>query len=221
VRTWLPTVEETTQLFSPIGLRLIDDLTGKAPQGRVQVFLDAKDPYGNWLATGIKAVITAGGVLIYPGLERHANVTGLPARRYRVRLKAELYVPLYRRNADGIEVDAFPYNDTHAPAMVKKLPDDTILTPAPNYPFQDHIPVLHGIVEDTGGKPVADAMVTQGIKERVLTDGRGTFSLPLRWIKPNVNFVVDVANERNGQTGTTPNLKLPDALSTIVTIQIS
>jgi hypothetical protein len=45
--------------------------------------------------------------------------------------------------------------------------------------------------------------------------------LPLRWIKPNVNFVVDVANERNGQTGTTPNLKLPDALSKIVKIQIN
>jgi hypothetical protein len=135
VRTWVQIVEETIELYSPIGLRLIDDLTGNPPIGRIEVFLDLKSAAGNWLPTGIPVVVTAGGVLTYPGLERHANVTGLPSRRYRVRLKPELYVPLYRRNADGIEVDAFPYNDDNPPAMVKKLPDDTILMPAPNYPL--------------------------------------------------------------------------------------
>jgi hypothetical protein len=133
---------------------------------------------------------------------------------------SHFYVPLYRRNADGIALDAYPYNDTYPPAVVKKIPDDTILTPAPNYPFQGHIHILRGVVLDTAGKPVPDAIVTQGLKERVLTDSRGTFSLPLRWIKPNVDFVVDAANERNGQTGTTPNLRLPAALTTIVKIPI-
>jgi hypothetical protein len=67
---------------------------------------------------------------------------------------------------------------------------------------------------------VPDAIVTQGLKERVLTDSRGTSSLPLPWSKPNVDFVVDAANECNGQTGTTPNLRLRAALTTIVKIPI-
>jgi hypothetical protein len=223
MRTWIQTAEETTTLYSPIGLRLIDDLTGKTPLERIDVLLDIQDAQGTWRATGISPVLTASGVVTYPGLERHANPSGLGARKYRVRLNSpsQFYVPLYRRNADGIVADAYPYNDTHPPAVVKQMPDDTILTPAPNYPFQDHIPVLHGVIVDPTGRPVPDAVVTQGLKERVLTDSRGTFSLPLRWIKPNINFVVDAANERNGQTGTAPNLRLPNALKTIVKIPIN
>jgi len=220
MRTWTQTVEEAMELYSPIGLRLIDELTGGPPIGRIEVYLDVKTPAGTWAPTGASPVITPRGIVSYPGLERHANVTGLGSRRYRVRLKPEFYIPFYRASADGIEIDAFPYNDTKPPATIKKLPDDTLLTPAPNYPFQPHIPILHGVVVDAVGDKVPDAFVNRALVDRVITDWRGTFSLPLPRTKRNVNFVVDAANQRNGQMGVTGNLQLPGALSTVVKIQI-
>jgi len=36
---WIQTVAEHTQLYSPIGLRLVDDLTGTTPRGRIDVYL--------------------------------------------------------------------------------------------------------------------------------------------------------------------------------------
>jgi hypothetical protein len=220
MRNWVQTIEETTPLFSPIGLRLIDDLTGNAPLGRMEVFLDFQDAQGAWKLTGINAVISASGVVTYPGLEHHANATGLPARQYRVRLKPDFYVPLYQRNQDGIPCIAFPYDNSHPPQTIKKLPDDTILTPAPGYPFQGHIPVARGIVVDLANKAVPNAVVTQGVKEKVLTDGRGVFALPLRWAVPGTQIPIDAANERTGRTGTTP-IQFPADLSRSIRIQIN
>jgi hypothetical protein len=220
MRNWTQTVTEDTQLYSPIGLRLVDDLTGNTPRGRVNVFLDSRDASGKWHATGIAATKSLSGFLTYPGLERHANVEGLPSRRYRVRLDAEFYVPLYRRNSDGIEFDAFPYNDANPPSTITKVTRDAILTPATNYGAEGHIPVLKGVVTDAANKPVKDALVTQGANERVLTDLRGTFALPLRWVKPNVPVPVDAADERTGRTGTI-TIQLPSSLSKSQKIQIS
>ena len=221
MRRWVEAVEESAKLYSPIGLRLVDDLTGSAPLGRIEVLLDVKDPQGQWIDTHRAPVITASSIVAYPGLERRARIDGAGAVRYRVRIKPEFYIPFYRMTDDAIERDAYPYNDTNPPAQVKHVPDDVVLTPAPNYPFEKHIPVLHGLVTDAANSPVAFVHVKQGAKERVLTDERGTFSLPLRWIKPGDNFQVDAINERNGQHGTSPNLKLPDALKNVLKIQIN
>src|SRR5687767_12932981 len=106
-----PLPGERWVLYSPIGLRLVDDMTGNMPLGHVRVLLDRRDPAGNWQETKIKAVMTPSGNLTYPGLERHPDLSG-PARRYRARIEADLYGPLYRATLDGIEFDAFPYNDT-------------------------------------------------------------------------------------------------------------
>jgi len=154
-----------------------------------------------------------------PGLERHADVTGLQPRRYRVRIVAEFYVPLYRGNSEGIEFDAFPNNDTHPPPQVVRLAQDTFLTPAPNYPFPGHISVLRGVVTDPADEPVPDAVVTQGVRERVVTDAAGSFALPLRWARQNVQIPVDGADNRTGRLGSI-NVQLPDALKTSQTIQI-
>jgi hypothetical protein len=220
VTNWIQTVAERTQRYSPIGLRLVDDLTGATPRGRVDVYLDARDAGGNWNITDVAAVKTPSGVVTYPGLERHASVTGLPSRHYRVRLRAEFYIPLYQRNSDGIEFDAFPYNDANLPSTIVTGTQDAVLTPAPNYEIEDHIPVLRGVVVDSANKPVPNAVVTQGVKERVLTDSRGTFALPLRWVKQNVATPVDAADERTGRTGTI-SIQLPASLSTNQKIQIS
>jgi hypothetical protein len=220
MRNWIQAVEESTVLFSPIGLRLIDDLTGGAPIGRVEVFLESQIAGGAWKDTGIAAVITASGTVTYPGLERHADATGKPPKQFRVRLKPQFYLPLYQRNQDGILCTAFPYDNSHPPQTVKKLPDDLILTPAPNYPFQGHLRMARGVVVDAAGKPVLNAVVTQGVKERVLTDGRGCFALPLRWVKPNTQIPIDAVNERNGQIGAT-NIQFPQDLGKNITIQIN
>ena len=217
---WIQTVAEHTQLYSPIGLRLVDDLTGTTPRGRIDVYLDARDAGGNWTGTDVEAVKTASGVVTYPGLERHANVAGLPSRHYRVRLQAEFYIPLYQRNSDGIEFDAFPFSDEKPPSTLVTGTQDAVLTPAPNYQIEGHIPVLRGVVVDSTNKPVSNAMVTQGAKERVLTDSRGTFALPLRWVAQNLATPVDAADERTGRTGTI-SIQLPGSLSKSQKIQIS
>jgi hypothetical protein len=218
--TWVQTATESMKLYSPIGLRLVDDFTGAGPRGRVDVFLDARDASGNWNATGVAAVKTLSGILSYPGLERHALVTGLPSRHYRVRLVAELYIPLYQRNSDGIEFDAFPYNDEHPPSSVNVGTQDAVLTPAPNYRIEDHVPLLRGVVVDAANNPVKNALVTQGSKERVLTDLRGAFALPLRWVAANTPVPVDAVDERTGRTGTI-TIQLPGSLSKNQKIQIS
>ncbi len=102
MRTWIQTIEESTQLFSPIGLRLIDDLTGNSPIGRIQAILELQDAGGEWKDTKIAPVITASGTVTYPGLERHADATGKLPKQFRVRLKPQFYLPLYQRDRDGL-----------------------------------------------------------------------------------------------------------------------
>src|SRR5260370_38945607 len=107
---WITTINEQSKLYSPIGLRLLDELTEGAPVGKTIEYLDIRNPDNTWRKTGIKPVTTVTGVVSYPGLERHADVTGLQPRRYRVRIDAEVYVPLYPGNSDRSGFDAFPYN---------------------------------------------------------------------------------------------------------------
>jgi hypothetical protein len=221
---WKPLPGERWLLYSPIGLRLLDDITGDQPFGTVKAVLDRQDPFGNWQETTIKAIMTPSGNLTYPGLERHSNVT-LPARHFRSRIEAEFYEPLYRAVQDGIEFDAFPYNDTNPPANFPPppnlpLPTDVVLTPASNYPFPTHIPVLRGRTIDVNGDPVGDAVVSQGIQERVLTNQRGVYALPLRWVPLNVSIFIDASHPRTGRTGSIP-ITIPQDLGQNHDIQIT
>lgn len=204
---------ETRLLFSPIGLRLVDEFTGAGPLGRVRAFLDRQDAAGDWHVTHVRPVTTPGGVLTYPGLERRAQPVGLPARRYRVRIEADFYRSFYRAQLDGIEFDAFPYNDTNPPATVATMPQDELLLPSSEYPFPTHVRVLRGAVVDLGGTPVADVLVSQGGLERVLTDERGTYALPLRWAPEGVPLLVDAIDQRTGRTGARA-ITLPQDLGT-------
>lgn len=219
MRTWNTLPGERTLLFSPAGIRPIDEFTGLAPLGRVAALLERSDGAGGWGPTDIKPVTTPSGVLTYPHLGRRAEVVGQPPRRYRVKLSADFYIPLYRIAVDGLEFDAHPYNDTNPPNSFPLLPQDALLTPSPNYPFPTHIRVLRGVVEDTAGLTVGDAMVSRGIQERVLTDARGTFALPLRW--PDFDGPVQIdAEDKLGRVGSI-NVQLPDALLLSQTIPIT
>ena len=148
---------EGLELYSPLGLRLIDDFTGGAVLGKVHASLEF------WTtaevgATDIKALPNASEILTYPGLGRQADVAGLPPRRYRVKLKADYYRPLYQmlsvtpppavtpfyqETSEGIEFDVYPYNDELPPTNYSVVPpveirpqiQDVNLAPAANYPY--------------------------------------------------------------------------------------
>jgi hypothetical protein len=201
---------ETRMLFSPIGLRLVDEFTGAGPLGRVRAFLDQQDSVGGWTKTNVSPVVTPGGVLAYPGLERRAEPASLPPRRYRVRIEADYYRPFYRAQFEGIEFDAFPYNDTNPPTTVAAMPQAELLLPSCEYPFQTHVRVLRGVVTHAGA-PVQDVLVSQGGLERVLTDERGNYALPLRWATEGLPFLVDALDQRTGRTGAKP-ITLPQDL---------
>lgn len=219
---------EQLSLYSPIGLRLIDDLTGRPPIGRVEAALDLSDGLGGWQPTEIKARRTLGGQLSYPRLERRATVVGVPPRRYRVRISAEFYKPFYILNSDGIEFEAFPYNDSNHPMDYRVNPpvpitprsQDVKLLPAVNYPYPTYVRVLRGKVVNSAGQPVPNVEVTRDNTERVASGDYGAFALPLRWTPDNVAVPIDATDQRTGEMGTI-NITLPQDLRRSQTITIS
>jgi hypothetical protein len=218
--TWQMTVSEGKVSYSPVGLRLLDELTNQPPIGNVTAYLDIKNSGGTWQVTNITGARNSDAVLSYPDLERHGVVAGLSPRQYRVRLSADFYIPYYRLNAEGIVFTAYPFNDSNPPAQVVTVPTDTVLLPASNYPFAPNIPVLRGIVVDATGKTVRDVSVTQGNTERAITDEKGNFALPLRWAQSNVNVPIDATDQRTGHTGSI-NIQLPADLGKSHIISIS
>src|SRR5688572_20007313 len=103
MRRWRTLADARTALYSPIALRLIDEITGRVPVGWVRPWLDASDGSGGWRETNINAVISPAGVVTYPALERRAEVLGQLPRRYRVRIEAQFYLPLFRAAQDAVE----------------------------------------------------------------------------------------------------------------------
>jgi hypothetical protein len=217
---WTPIAGERRMLYSPVGLRLVDDLTGQAPSGPVRAELDEQDAGGGWHATGIPTVRSLGDVLLYPGLGRSSHVAAQPVRHFRVRLISDLYVPDYLAVEDGIEFDAHPYDDETPPAVLPANPEDVFLLPSTSYPFPGHIRVLRGMVRDALNNPVAYAQVTEGPRERVLTDSRGGFALPLRWPPIVIVLQIDAVDNRTGRSGQI-NVTLPGDLSQGSTIIIT
>jgi hypothetical protein len=134
-----------------------------------------------------------------------------------MRVLAALYRPLYAPGLDGFEFDAPPCNDAVAPAPIALTPQSLVLLPASNYPFPAWVRVLRGLVRHAGA-PVANALVGQGATERVLTDSRGAFSLPLRWV-PETGIIPIDATPPAGP-GASVNVTLPAALSRCLTITL-
>jgi hypothetical protein len=217
--TWATIPDAVTHLYSPIGLRLVDDLTGASPVGSVQATLDILNADGSWQQTDIEDVRTPSGIVTYPGLERHANIAGLPTRQYRIRLTAVVYLPFYRAQSAGIQFGADPYNETNPPAHIIRMTTDTFLLPAPNYSFPANVPVVRGLVVDATNRPVPDVLVEQSNKERVLSDAHGSFALPLRWAQHDVPIAIDATDQRSGRRGSI-RIELPGSLGQSQTIPI-
>lgn len=209
--TWLSLATETWQLYSQIGLKLVDEFTGQAPGYPVFSGLEYQDGAGAWRAVRREAVVTPGGVISYPALGRSAQAATQPVLKHRVLLCSEFYRPDYLVDKDGIEFDIHPYDDDNPPAVIPPIPQTVLMIPNTRYPYPGHVRLVRGVVRDSGGDPVANVEVSQGAHERVLTDERGAFTLPLRW--PTLNAVVslDAIDHRTGRNGSL-NIILPGDL---------
>ncbi|MGI9301130.1 MAG: hypothetical protein ACR2RB_00255, partial [Gammaproteobacteria bacterium] len=117
----------------------------------------------------------------------------------------------YLRTVDALEFDVHPYDNNQAPAVIPGLPQTVLLLPATNYPYEHHVRSVHGQTLDNAGEPIVNVEVTEGVRERVLSDGRGVFVLPLRWSLPVGPVVLDAVDHRTGRTDQL-NLTLPDDL---------
>lgn len=218
VAGWQELRSEHGRLFSPIGLRMVDDLTGKSPQGRMRVWLDRQVSPGVWAPTDLVAVYTPSGTIAWPGLGRLREPASASPRRYRARLVAQRYRPAYLETADGVEFDAPPWDDDNDPNPVTRGSTDLYLLPAPTYDFATWVRVLRGFVQDAQGAPVANVKVHLSNTERVLSDERGVFALPLRWATNGQ--LIDAVDSRGGRSGQRA-LGLPADLQASVTITIA
>jgi len=211
---------ESTEMVSHAAFRLVDDFTGRGPVSAVRCLLDQRNGSNSWVTTPVAPVVSASGILLYPFLEKKAAVIGAPSRRYRFRVESEVYQADYRADSDGIEFDDFPYNDD---VLVNPYATDVQLValhPSPTYAFPPEVPVLRGtILRQSNGKRVAFAKVTKGVaEETALSDERGEFVLPLRWIQ-NPQFDIDVVDLRTSESRT-KTILVPDMLGINITIDI-
>jgi hypothetical protein len=219
------TVLESSELYTPIALRLIDSVTGQGPIAPVTTILEAQTGPTQWTRQDTRPVTTPGGILTFPGLERRQRAPG-PSRRYRVRFESDAYEADHRSlplTADGIVFDSFPYNDDAPPAAYATQVTPVILHPSPRYPFEPSIHVLRGmVIRFFTTTRVAAAVVAEGLHDQTITDAAGEFALPLRQVTPGVNTAIDVIDRLS-----TPNetgiavIVLPAALGISHTIAIA
>jgi len=192
---------------------LVDDHTGSPPIGEATVSLEISDGAG-WRKVARSAVVTALGTYAFPKLEKRGDSRNAPPRKYRLTVAASDYTPYYRFDRDGIVVDVYPYDDDRAPAVLPFRPEIIALYPAGNYPFAANAPVIFGKVVDSTGEPVPFALVECN-SDRVLTDERGAFVLPMGR-SPAALVVVD-ASDRNGHAASIP-VTVPQGLGQHYTI---
>jgi hypothetical protein len=198
--SWTAIVGEPRTLYSQIGLRLIDEFIGDRPPYRVAARLSYQDSAGEWHVLPTRAVRTPAGSVCFPGLGRSASFATAPIVRHRVQLISDFYRPEYLRTVDALEFDIHPYNDDHAPAVLPATPQAALLLPSAAYPFATHLRVVRGSTRDAGGGAIANVEVLAGASERVLSDERGVFALPLRWPALTGSVVLDAIDHRTGRT---------------------
>jgi hypothetical protein len=210
---WQLATDERSVRFSPAWFRLVDELTGLAPFERVHVRVDQRDVTG-WRSIDVPTIVTAAGMVAFPGLERRRETAGVAPGHYRLKVDAEFYRPLYREQADGVTFEAAPHNDEVQPPAPSRT--DLFLLPSVTYPYSAHIRTLRGIVQDQSGAPVEDGLVSTqaqiGLRtrlDRTLTDGRGAFALPLRWVALGSTASVSCIDRRR-QRGATITVNFPD-----------
>ena len=197
---WHALAGEDWLVYSPIGLKLVDEFTGKPPKYPIYADLEYQDTAGNWHPSERNPVVTPNGIISYPALGRSAHALTQPVFHHRILLRSEFYRPVYLLNMDGIEFDVHPYDDTTPPAVISTNPQTVLMLPNTNYAYEKHVRVIRGLVQDILGNPVANVEISEGARERTLTDERGAFSLPLRWPVPTAAVLLDALDHRTGRT---------------------
>lgn len=219
MRVWRTLPEERSRLFAPIGLRLLDAVSGAGPLGWIRPHLDELVG-GQWVEAQRRVAVSGNGIVTVPRLGRTARPAQAQPRHYRLRVDAEHYRPLYRATLDGIEFDAQPYNDSTPPQPHATGATDTPLLPTSSYPFPSHLRVIRGVVRDPQGDPVADALVQDAPpKTAALSDERGTFALPLLAANDGTPALVNATHPRTGRSGTL-QVTLPGDLGQNLTITV-
>ncbi len=217
---WVPVPDVQRFRFTPVGLRLVDDFTGTAPDGPLAVELEAKDGPTTWRTVEHRATFTPSGWIAFFGLGRTVSPLGKPIVRHRARVRAATVLPLYGLypSYEHIEFDVFPYDDLHPPSAATST-KDVFMLPATAYTYPAEIRVVRGRVVDAGGHPVARALVKHVHLERVMTDDRGEFALPLRWVATGTVVQID-AVDAAGRVGSLP-VAIPDDLTQAQQITIT
>lgn len=210
--SWQSLSAEKWIVYSHAGLVLVDDFTAKPPKYPVSTDLEYQDGAGNWHSRKRSPVATPSGIISYTALGRSAQAAAQAVLRHRVLLRSSFYRPEYLRNSDGIEFDVHPYDDTTPPAVIPSQPQTILMLPNTNYSYPTHVRVISGLVQDNTGSPVADVEVSEGARERVLTDERGAFSLPLRWSALTATVLLDALDYRTGRSDSI-TINLPGDLS--------
>ncbi len=207
---WRVIETDRRKTFCPIALELRDEFSGGAVIGDVQLSLDLQRGT-NWIPIDIAPARTSRGLFVYPGLGRAVDPLALPNFRVRLRVTAAHYRPRYQLNSDGLEFEIATYNDAIPPAVSPLMPEIVLMLPTASYPFGGHIRVLRGRVIDAGNLPVSNASVEADGVERVISDDKGSFTLPLRWQKKTATVAIQVDHPRSG-TGAAASFNLPGAL---------
>jgi len=204
--------EETTLLFSSLGLQVIDSFLNSSPVAIFEVFIDRFDG-AQWRVTTLKPIRTPSGILTLPGLGRRAVVLpGDPPERFRLRVESESYIPSYRRQHDGYEFLVPPYNDTNPPSIPIINIGLLSLDPSAAYTYPADVRVLRGTVTEANGTPIRDAATIYAIGlVEAMTDEDGHFALGLRRAPLTGQIAIDVHHDRTGRVRTI-NLALPAAL---------
>jgi hypothetical protein len=178
--------EERRVTRSPLWIRLLDEFADRPVTTGLEVTLERLDD-GRWVEAVERPTITSSGDIAFVGLGRAREPELVGNRSYRVRVDVAGYRPDYPPPGGGLIAVVAAWNPERPPTsevLLRVLP----LLPATSYPFAPRTPLLNGSVRDTAGRPVSDAEVSASLtvnginrRERVLSDERGAFRLPLRW----------------------------------------
>ena len=156
---------EQRTVTSPAWLIPVDDFRRVRSADGITAALDRWDGV-TWEPTDVVAVLTPGGVIVYPGLNFRPWPFEPQPQLYRCRLAAPGRYPLLHTEAGAFRSDligavfvAYPHDHDHPP----ELPAEPLVVPmlpGPAYPFPPGTRVVRGTVQDAvTGKPIANVLV--------------------------------------------------------------
>lgn len=216
---------------SPIWIRAFDGFSGRRIAGGLEVTLKREEE-GRWEKAVERPTFTSSGDIAFLGLGRAREPESIGTRPYLVKVNAIGYRTDYPLRppppppllppppGDGLLAYVVAWRPDRPPvaaAVLSSLP----LRPAASYPFPPGTPLLNGLVQDAANEPVKDAHISAavpalGVVEHVLTDERGWFRLPLRWMSgPTI-----IAAAKAGLVGN-KQVNVPADLSSTHVITIS